>query len=59
MIEIRHLSYAIRGNPILKDISLTFPRGRITGIIGPNGCGKSTLLAHIARLRPSRDAVFM
>lgn len=59
MIEIRHLSYAIRGNPILKDISLTFPRGRITGIIGPNGCGKSTLLAHIARLRPSRCAVFM
>ena len=59
MIEIRHLSYAIRGNRILKDISLTFPRGKITGIIGPNGCGKSTLLAHVARLRPSRETIFI
>ena len=59
MIEIKHLSYAIRGNPILKDILLTFPRGKITGIIGPNGCGKSTLLAHVARLRPSRETIFI
>lgn len=59
MIELRHLSYTICGNPILRDISLTFPRGRITGVIGPNGCGKSTLLAHIARLLPSRETVFM
>lgn len=59
MIDIKHLSYAIRGNPILKDISLTFPRGKITGIIGPNGCGKSTLLAHVARLRPSRETIFI
>ena len=59
MIEIKHLSYAIRCNPILKNISLTFPRGKITGIIGPNGCGKSTLLAHVARLRPSRETIFI
>lgn len=30
--------------PILKDITMTIPRGSFTMIIGPSGCGKSTLL---------------
>lgn len=30
--------------PILKDITLTVPRGSFTMLIGPSGCGKSTLL---------------
>ncbi|KAJ5098890.1 hypothetical protein N7532_005891 [Penicillium argentinense] len=30
--------------PVLKDISLTVPRGSFTMLIGPSGCGKSTLL---------------
>lgn len=29
---------------ILKDVSLTAPDGKITGIVGPNGSGKSTLM---------------
>lgn len=30
--------------PILKDITVTVPRGSFTMLIGPSGCGKSTLL---------------
>ncbi|WP_353110396.1 ABC transporter ATP-binding protein [Gordonia sp. (in: high G+C Gram-positive bacteria)] len=29
------------------DVSLTVPRGRITGLLGPSGCGKTTLLRSI------------
>jgi iron complex transport system ATP-binding protein len=36
------LSY--KEKQILKNISLTIPRGKISAIIGPNGSGKSTLL---------------
>ncbi|KAJ5832236.1 hypothetical protein N7474_000547, partial [Penicillium riverlandense] len=30
--------------PVLKDITVTVPRGSFTMLIGPSGCGKSTLL---------------
>ena len=35
-----------------KDISVSFPRGRITTILGPNGSGKSTLLRLACGLLP-------
>jgi ATP-binding cassette, subfamily C, bacteriocin exporter len=34
----------------LDDLSVTFPAGHITAIVGESGCGKSTLLALIQRL---------
>lgn len=44
MLEYRHVSVSCDRTPILNDITVTFPRGKITTIIGPNGCGKTTLL---------------
>ncbi|WP_165224007.1 ABC transporter ATP-binding protein [Affinirhizobium pseudoryzae] len=35
---------------ILSDLSLQFPTGRITVIVGANACGKSTLLRSLSRL---------
>jgi phosphate transport system ATP-binding protein len=35
---------------ILSDVSLDFPHGAITALIGPTGCGKSTFLRTLNRL---------
>lgn len=44
MLEFSHVSVSCGHTPILEDISVSFPAGRITTLIGPNGCGKTTLL---------------
>ncbi len=36
--------------PIIQDVSLRIPHGKITALLGPNGCGKSTLLKTLVRL---------
>lgn len=43
-IELEHLSFSYDGQTdVLKDISLTIPKGSYTAIVGHNGSGKSTL----------------
>ncbi|NBH27560.1 ABC transporter ATP-binding protein [Lachnospiraceae bacterium] len=44
MLEYRHVSVSCQRTPILQDVSLSFPEGKITVLTGPNGCGKTTLL---------------
>ncbi|WP_196593717.1 ABC transporter ATP-binding protein [Pectinatus sottacetonis] len=43
-LSMKNISVTIQHKNILQDISLSFPEGKITAILGPNGCGKSTLL---------------
>jgi len=52
-IEIRHLNKAFGEKQVLRDLSHTFPDGRITCMCGPSGCGKTTLLRILAGLLPA------
>jgi NitT/TauT family transport system ATP-binding protein len=40
------------GVEALRDVTLAFPRARLTAILGPSGCGKTTLLKIIGGLLP-------
>jgi phospholipid/cholesterol/gamma-HCH transport system ATP-binding protein len=45
LIEIDHLTFGYDPSRIvLNDVSLQFPRGKVTAILGGSGCGKTTLL---------------
>lgn len=44
MLEFRNVSVSCGRTPILSSLSVSFPKGCITALIGPNGCGKTTLL---------------
>ncbi|MFC6114516.1 ABC transporter ATP-binding protein [Sporosarcina thermotolerans] len=43
-LHFNHVSYTIHDNSILKDITGSFPMGKITTLVGPSGAGKTTLL---------------
>lgn len=50
MLKLQNLTAGYGEKTILHDISLTFPPGMVTAILGVNGCGKSTLLKAAAGL---------
>jgi phosphate transport system ATP-binding protein len=50
VIEVRNLSVWYDKTRALTDVSLKFPRNKITALIGPSGCGKSTLLRSLNRM---------
>jgi phospholipid/cholesterol/gamma-HCH transport system ATP-binding protein len=44
-IEIDHVTFGYDSSrTILSDVSLNFPRGKVTAILGGSGCGKTTLM---------------
>ncbi|MEA2147047.1 MAG: branched-chain amino acid transport system ATP-binding protein, partial [Solirubrobacteraceae bacterium] len=49
------LTRAFDGVRAVDDVSLSFARGKLTGIIGPNGAGKSTILAMLAGTLPATE----
>jgi branched-chain amino acid transport system ATP-binding protein len=44
VLRADRVSAGYGGPPIIEDVSLSVPAGKITAIVGPNGAGKSTLL---------------
>lgn len=49
---------SIKGNPVLRGISLRVPKGTVTVIAGPNGAGKTTLVRVLLGIyRPDRGMV--
>jgi manganese/zinc/iron transport system ATP- binding protein len=51
-LEIHDLTVAFDRKPVLWNIDLTVPQGKLVGIMGPNGAGKSTLIKSIMGLLP-------
>lgn len=59
-LEAKQLTLAYESNPIILDLNLRIPHGKITVLVGSNGCGKSTLLRGLARLlKPRSGAVYL
>jgi phospholipid/cholesterol/gamma-HCH transport system ATP-binding protein len=60
IIEVRGLVTYYGDREILKNVSVSIPRGKTTVILGGSGCGKSTLLKHLIRLlKPTRGSVLI
>ena len=54
-IEVGGLT-VIRGkNTVIPDLTVSVPRGSVTGLLGPSGCGKSTLIRAIAGIQIIRS----
>ncbi len=51
-LEIHDMTIAYRKKPVLWNVDLTVPEGKLAGIIGPNGSGKSTLIKAALDLIP-------
>ena len=51
-IEVHDLTVAYRTQPVLWDVDLALPEGKLIAIVGPNGAGKSTLVKMIIGLVP-------
>jgi phospholipid/cholesterol/gamma-HCH transport system ATP-binding protein len=58
IVEIKNLAFGYDpARPVLRDVSLTIPRGSVVGIMGQSGCGKTTLLRIIAaQFLPSKGS---
>lgn len=50
VLDLRLGSFGYDGNTVLRDISLTVPRGQTLALVGPSGIGKSSLLRVFAGL---------
>jgi iron complex transport system ATP-binding protein len=56
-VELRRVSVALDGRPVLRGLSLRIPGGSRLGLIGPNGSGKTTLLRAVAGLVPHQGEI--
>ena len=50
VVSARNLSLWYGKKQALTNVTMDFPRNRITALVGPSGCGKSTLLRCINRM---------
>ncbi|WP_444684790.1 ABC transporter ATP-binding protein [Alkalicoccus luteus] len=49
-MHAEHIRVGYGDKPIINDLTVSIPAGKVTTIIGPNGCGKSTFLKTCTRL---------
>jgi iron complex transport system ATP-binding protein len=59
-LQAQSVTVGYGDEPVVRDLTLEVPDGKVTTIVGPNGCGKSTLLRTMARLlKPSDGRVLL
>ncbi len=51
-LEVHDLTVSYQRKPVLWNVDLAVPRGKLVGILGPNGAGKSTLIKAVMGLIP-------
>lgn len=52
VVDVHDVTVAYHRKPVLWDVDVQIPRGRLVAVLGPNGAGKSTLLKAILGLVP-------
>ena len=58
LVEIRNVTYAYGKRPVLQDINMAIPRGKVVAIMGISGSGKTTILRLIGgSIRAQRGQV--
>jgi len=58
-VEVCDLTVAYDVKPVLWDIHLAIPKGKLVAIVGPNGAGKTTLIkAMLGLVKPVSGAIF-
>ncbi len=56
-VSIHDLTIAYHRRPVLWDVDLDIPEGRLVGMVGPNGAGKSTLIRAALGLIPAASGL--
>ena len=51
-LEVHDLTVSYQRKPVLWNVDLAVPSGKLVGILGPNGAGKSTLIKAVMGLIP-------
>lgn len=54
-IEFSNVSFAYNSDPVLKNINLIIPKGKMIALVGPSGGGKSTLADLVPRFYDPTD----
>jgi ABC-2 type transport system ATP-binding protein len=54
-ITVENLTVVRGKNTVISDMTVSVPRGSVTGLLGPSGCGKSTLIRAIAGIQIIRS----
>lgn len=58
--QLERVRFAYDRKPVLHELELTLPSGKLIAIAGPNGCGKSTLLGLLSRtLEPAAGRILL
>ncbi|HUU71190.1 MAG TPA: ABC transporter ATP-binding protein [Burkholderiales bacterium] len=58
LVQFDNVDFSYNANPILRNLNISFPRGKVVAIMGGSGSGKTTLLRLIGgQIKPQKGSV--